>query len=1354
MNDSGGMLTAPDDENPSDAAAAPRPDRYLLTSARFSPWLGNLFIALAYVAAALAGHQLSSPAGEVTPLWPVAGLALGALLVWGPRLWPGIWLGALMFGFWLDPSPASTLMAGSIATGAALQALFGVRLTRHLLHAPVPFSRERDVAWLLLLGGPLAAVVSASVTTTTLYLAGQAPAAQLLTLWLQWWSSNTLGVLLFTPVMLAWPLALTLWPRSGLRIVLPLLITAILLVTGDRVLDNLEAHKAQEETGYLLANANDRGFRYLPLTVGPIDGVARFFAHSQEVTAEEFSIYVADLVRQPSILSLAWAPRVRQAERDAYAIFDLDAHGQPLPSPPREEYFPVSLAEPLPANADRIGLDQAFQPARREAIDRARDNGRIAVTLVSQPRSTKRVFLAFLPVYRSNFVAGSATVQERRTALRGFVVGEIGVEALFADLARFAENNRLLYRITDITPGTTPMKLLGNLPSEATPDWSRHVAFGDRIWQLEMQPAGGLWQPGASLTSRLYLGFSVLAGFLIAFAAVSAAGRNAATAEEVQQRTAELAHELHARRNAEQEIRRLNLDLNRKVHERTRALEALHNKEEELSAIVDNLPYALIYIDHRGIVHNANPALETVLGYKPEELIGRNISMLMPEPDRSAHNGYISRYLRTGEERIINNSMEVMGLHKDGRRIPLEVSVNEFHVRGAHFFVGSLSDVSERKQFIDELKNARHDAEEASKAKSAFLAIMSHEIRTPMNGVLGLLDVLAHSRLTAYQADLLAAVRDSATNLLTIIDEILDFSKLDAGRMTIERKPTNIADAVEGLCVALNPTATNKGVALSVFISPEIPPSVVSDSTRLRQILCNLIGNAIKFSANQGGRKGQVSVRAELTGAQPPQLAFRISDNGIGMSREIMDKLFTPFTQAEASTTRRFGGTGLGLAISRRLVEMLQGEITVQSTPGAGSTFTVILPCETVAGETAEPSQELAGITCIVIDSPAICAADLRTYLTYAGAGVRLAADTASAAHLAAAAERPVVALQYLGEESVAVDDALAPLAGVQHLLLTGDGGQCARKESGGIVTLGYPLLRRQALLHAVALASGRAAPEPCRDPVQHVLSPTVAPPTVAEARAQGRLILVAEDDPLNQRVIQQQLALLGYAAEIAANGADALKRWREENYALLLTDLYMPEMDGYTLAREIRREEGGKRRIPILAFTASAIRSEANQASAAGMDDYLTKPMQLHQLAEVLEKWLPQRSEPAPRVELEAPGRDLSAMDVKVLHEMIGDNPELVLGLLSDYLTSMSQLAQELRTAYTTGDFPELCAITHKLKSSSRVVGALALGDICENLEQSGKAGDQRAISKAMTQFEATLAAVEEELGRLLKRE
>jgi PAS domain S-box-containing protein len=776
----------------------------------------------------------------------------------------------------------------------------------------------------------------------------------------------------------------------------------------------------------------------------------------------------------------------------------------------------------------------------------------------------------------------------------------------------------------------------------------------------------------------------------------------------------------------------------------------MHNKEEELSAIVDNLPYALIYIDTRGIVHNANPALETVLGYRPEELIGCNISLLMPEPERSEHAGHIIRYLQGGESKVIDASREILGRHKDGRLLPLEISVNEFHVRGTRYFVGSLRDVSERKRFIDELKSARRDAEEASQAKSAFLAIMSHEIRTPMNGVLGLLDVLAHSRLSDYQAELLSAVRDSATNLLTIIDEILDFSRLDAGRMTIELKPMSVADAVEGLCIALNPTAANKDVELSLFISPEVPPKVMSDSIRLRQVLCNLIGNAIKFSANQAECKGEVSVRVEVAEADPLQLAFSISDNGIGMSREIMDKLFTPFTQADASTTRRFGGTGLGLAISRRLVEMMNGRITVQSTPGVGTTFTVIQPFEAVEGEPIRMPQELAGISCLVIDSSEIRSSDLHAYLAHAGASAQVASNTASAAQMAAGMQAPIVALRYVGEQDDAVAEAPAIVSGVQQILLTRGAGKCARKEGPGVVSLGYPLLRRQALLQAVLLAAGRPIPEPCRDRVQQELSPTAAPPTVAEAQAQGKLILVAEDDTLNQRVIQQQLALLGYAAEIVGNGADALKRWREGKYALLLTDLYMPEMDGYTLAREIRREEGERRHIPILAFTASAIRSEANQATAAGMDDYLTKPMQLHQLAEVLEKWL---GATTPLLEPAASGRNGASMDIKVLHDMVGDDPDTVLGLLSDYLASMSHLAQELRAAYAGGDTAGLCAITHKLKSSSRVVGALTLGDICESLEESGKAGNRPAINKAMTQFETALAAVEAELTRLLAR-
>lgn len=1337
-----------------------------------SLWQRNAFIAVAYfvfafISAAVAGYALASPTDQVSLLWPAAGLALAAVLAWGPRLWPGLWLGAFLFNLWLHPSLIGAVAAGFIAIGVTLQALLGARLTRHLLGAPIPLTRERDVAHFLLLGGPLSCLVSASVATAALYSTGEITAANAVTLWLLWWTGDTLGVLLFTPLILTWPIAGAFLPRGGFRIALPLLITAVLLVSGNLGLTRLEESRAHEEAALLMEETYESGFHFLSQAIEPLRGVERFFASSEKVTREEYTTFASYIARQPSVQSVDWAPRVRHEERAAfeaalrqedgngYRLFDLDASGQPVPSAERKEYFPVSLTEPMADNAIILGLDHGFDPLRRAAMARARDSGQIAVTTtLILLRTPQPAILAFTPVYQAGLINSKVSVKQRREALRGFIVGVFGIEALFASLDRTASAHQLRYRITDITPGAAPQLLLGTLPAEATSEWKRTVSFADRTWQLELQPASPYWQPGASFSSRFYLGLSVLAAFLIAYATLSAAGRNAVTAIEVLERTADLARELNARRAAEEEIRRLNLDLENKVEETTRALEALHNKEEELSAIVDNLSYGLISIDAQGIIQSANPATEAVLGYRPEELIGNNVSMLMPEPERSQHDSYISHYLRTGEAHVINSGREVQGLHKDGRLITLELAVNEFEVRGERFFLGSLYDVSERKQFIEELTRARMDAEQASRAKSAFLAVMSHEIRTPMNGVIGLVDVLAHSSLSEHQADLIASIRESATTLLNIIDDILDFSKIDAGRMTIEHNPLSVAEVVEGLCCALNPDAATKGVEMSLFISPEIPERVIGDTVRLRQVLFNLVGNAIKFSANQSQRKGCVAIRVEIAEAEPLRLTFRISDNGIGMTRETLAKLFTPFTQAEASTTRRFGGTGLGLAIARQLVELMQGDITVSSRPGTGTTFTLSLPFEKAPEQPARGLPELAGIACIVVESPGFTSADLRAYLEHAGARVQVAGDATTAAQLATEQPAPVVAIQYVGHEPVVVGETLGAVPNLHHLLITHGRRQRARCEAPEIVSLDFPLLRRQALLNAMAVAAGRCSPELSPESTLAVLPEEAAPPSIAEARAQHRLILVAEDDTLNQRVILQQLTLLGYAAEIAGNGTDALRLWRKDDYALLITDLYMPDMDGYTLARTIRREEAGQRRIPILALTANTLSGEANDARDAGMDEYLTKPLELRRLREILKKWLPKRARsaaPAERLPLIHEG---PPVDVTVLQAMIGDDPDTVLGLLSDYLESVRHLAEELRSVHEAGDIRQVIAITHRLKSSSRVVGALALGDVCAGLEKAGKDGSRSDIDKAMPQFEAALAAVERELTRLLAKQ
>ena len=635
--------------------------------------------------------------------------------------------------------------------------------------------------------------------------------------------------------------------------------------------------------------------------------------------------------------------------------------------------------------------------------------------------------------------------------------------------------------------------------------------------------------------------------------------------------------------------------------------------------------------DPAGRFKRVNPAFTKVLGWSADELLSRPfIEFVHPEDRTRTMHEIESR--RPGEP---IDQFENRYMCKDGSSRWL--SWKAIQLEGLIY--ATARDVTESRRATRQLEQARVDAESASRAKSAFLATMSHEIRTPMNGVIGMIEVLSQSPLSTDQGDMVTTIRESANALLTLIDDILDFSKIEAGRLHIERVPLSIAHLVDGLCQSLTPVAERAGVKLSKSISPALPKVVLSDDTRLRQVLYNLVGNAIKFSGGRPDKPGAVSVTVEAephpSDAGRVQIRFHVGDNGIGMSADTLPKLFKPFTQAEASTTRRFGGTGLGLAICRRLCELMGGEVTARSEQGVGSTFTVSLPFD-------------------------------------------------------------------IGEAAPDVHRALS---------------NTKTAERGG-------------------LGANRAAP------------------SIAQARELGQLILVAEDDAINQKVILRQLALLGHAAEIAGDGREALALWRANRYALLLTDLHMPEMDGYELVETIRREEGGATRLPIIALTANAVQGEAARAKAVGMDGYLTKPLQLARLQAVLDSHFPAQdsastTQPPPVPEpAQAHAR---AVDIDVLKGIVGDDPETVRELLSDYQQSVGRLAAELRVHCEAGRGREAGAIAHKLKSSSRSVGALALGDLCAELENAGKAGDLALLANWAKQFDAALAAVEQSLDQLL---
>ncbi len=818
-------------------------------------------------------------------------------------------------------------------------------------------------------------------------------------------------------------------------------------------------------------------------------------------------------------------------------------------------------------------------------------------------------------------------------------------------------------------------------------------------------------------------------------------------------------------RNAAGEVEKF-ISIQQEVTARKAIEDALRSKEEEMRSIVENVVDGIICIDETGIVRSFNPAAEQIFGYRADETIGRNIALLIPEPHRSQHNRYLKRYTDTNQSSgVMGNTVEVMAVRQDGSSIPLEVAVNEYWMRGERFFTGILRDITERKRITAELERAKTEAEQASRAKSAFLATMSHEIRTPMNGVIGMIELLRQSDLDAQQIEAVDIIRESAFSLLNIIEDILDFSKIEADKLSLEHMAVPLAQVTEGVAVTLATVAAKKGVLVTVFVDPQLPDFVLSDQTRLRQILYNLLGNAVKFSSGRPAQPGRVSLRAELAGweAEKAVVRFQIADNGIGIEPHILTQLFQPFTQAESSTTRRFGGTGLGLSICARLVAMMGGQINVQSVADQGSTFTVTASFEISAecAISAEPFHDLHGINILVIASDPLIGNDLSVYLNQAGAAAEWVSDAGSAVtrvqRLPGSLVIVVVEIEAFDPPIEQVRTVLAAIPRQQllsYLRLTSAPVKSAA--TADWIPISLHALRRMTLLRAVAVAANRASPDIQSNPAEIALLPTVTAPTVEEAQAQGRLILAAEDNETNQKVIRYQLNRLGYAVEIAGDGLEALACWRSGTYALLLSDLHMPRLDGYELATIIRREEAaqGRERMPIIAFTANALKGEADRCFALGMDDYLSKPIQLEMLRAKMEKWLPIRV--AAKAETAASLNTVSEtlaqesdpnqdpVNPQVLKDVIGDDPVMVMEFLQDFLASATQAVTQLHAAWQERRAEEISAIGHRIKSSARAVGAMSFGELCADLEKAGKAVDWGQIDNAMGQLDSIFGAVE----------
>jgi PAS domain S-box-containing protein len=652
---------------------------------------------------------------------------------------------------------------------------------------------------------------------------------------------------------------------------------------------------------------------------------------------------------------------------------------------------------------------------------------------------------------------------------------------------------------------------------------------------------------------------------------------------------------------------------------------------------VDHAAEAVFWVrtEDGGLDYVNNTAC-TTLGYSREELLTMNISQI--DIDFPAEK-FPELMKMLAEQRF--TAFESRHQKKNGDIFDAEVRVHLSEYDGREILVANTMDITERKQAEAELRIARDVAEEATKAKATFLATMSHEIRTPMGGVIGMVDLLQQTKMTDDQRHMIDTVGDSAHSLLTIINDILDFSKIEAGKLDLEEIPISVRDVVEGAAEALAVSARNKNIGLSVYVDPDIPDALIGDQVRVRQILFNFCTNAIKFTDT-----GKVVLRVDLVPSEDKEnatLRFQVIDEGIGIPEQAQKNLFQAFSQVDASTTRRFGGTGLGLTICQRLTEIMNGGIGVDSVEGEGSTFSATITFPVAQEHTFKSDgHDLAGLNVLMVHNDDDMQALIPGYLEHWKATVTTTPgiDQARDMALNAATDGAPFDVLCLGPgwpiaeqvDAVRAWQAEKTLSSMRYVVACRNRVKADRPEIDNIVYVNAGPLRRADFIRSVAVAAGRASPDAEYDDSEITLE-AVKAPSVAEAETIGQLILLAEDNLTNQDVIRRQLNMLGYAVEIATDGQEALELLETRNFAILLTDCHMPNMDGFELTETIRAsEKGGDGRFPIIAVTASVMKEETDRCFAAGMDDYLAKPLEMKKLKEKLESWMPAATAPKRR--------------------------------------------------------------------------------------------------------------------------
>lgn len=806
---------------------------------------------------------------------------------------------------------------------------------------------------------------------------------------------------------------------------------------------------------------------------------------------------------------------------------------------------------------------------------------------------------------------------------------------------------------------------------------------------------------------------------------------------------------------AQLKLRRAIVALEKSAQEQQRVTGALEESQNLFNAFMNNSPAAAFMKDEQGRYVYINKPMERLFQVEFENLKGKTDYDWLPEESARQVVENDRHVLESGRTMELTESVRT----PDGRvTYWLSLKFPVTNREGVRYLAGVAIDITQRKEAEAAAVEARDAALDASRLKSEFLANMSHEIRTPMNGVIGMTGLLLDTDLSEEQSDYAEGIRSSGTALLTIINDILDFSKIEAGKLSFEISDFDVREAVESAVDLFVEPVRSKGLELGVLIYANVPRTLSGDAGRLRQIVTNLLGNAVKFTS-----EGEVIMRVQVEKEEDTHvtLRFAVSDTGIGIAESAQRHLFQPFVQADGAMTRKYGGTGLGLAISKQLVEMMEGKVGLESKPGDGSTFWFTARFKKPASRATDHTLELPDLrhwkVLIVDDKPTH-----RRILSQQIGSWGMESDSAQNGDEALGLLRKQQAsgspynLTLLDmhmpdmdgftlARTIKTDHSIAKT----HLILMSSLRQRPDAEllqmSGVEAYLTKPV-KPSSLFDSLVSIMASALPVPPSKPREPQQDARATTPIVGGAIR----ILLAEDNPVNQKIALRQLQKLGYSADAVGNGAEAVEALERVPYDVVLMDCQMPEMDGFEATRTIRQREGEGRHTTIIAMTANALQGDRERCLAVGMDDYISKPVTQEDLGQLLATWTEKIKQEASTAPIVSPNTELWAQaigaeklaEISALQEE--GEPDIVVEVIDLFLSNAPPKIEQMRQGVLEGDAKKIERASHALRGDAGQFGATDLASACALLEARARTGSLLEAQSLFADLETKFKRVE----------